>query len=540
MPELLCPWEPSTYLFFSSNVPALIHYSHLVAVVSALGIGLFIFANNPKGVVPRLFLLFVSLFSAWAALDVILWATNRPDVVMFAWSLQVLFEPLTYMVAFYLFYLHVYKRLPQFWVNLVVVALLLPLLVFLPTQINLEALSLSACEAIEGPLAKYYTYFVHGVLICSIAILGIRGIPKLKTQAERWTAVYFGLGLVTFLLAFSSGNIIGSFTDDWTLSQYGLFAMPLFAGLIAYSIVRFGAFNAKVIATQMLVIVLAFAVISLTALREIENVRIVAGLTFILVCILGYILVRSVKREIAQREHIEQLAKDLTRANERQVSLIHFITHQIKGFVTKSRNIFSMMKEGDCGALPEAARPMIDQGFESDTKGLAMIQDILNASNIKSGNVEFKMEPFDLKALLEEIIGSLKSAADQKGLALNASLGESMIVTGDRTQLTNVYKNVIDNAIKYTPSGKVDIHLEKKDGMAVFTQTDTGVGITKEDMERLFTEGGHGVASKKVNVESTGFGLYIAKSIIDKHQGHIKAESEGEGKGSVFTIELPA
>lgn len=199
-----------------------------------------------------------------------------------------------------------------------------------------------------------------------------------------------------------------------------------------------------------------------------------------------------------------------------------------------------MMKEGDCGALPEAARPMIDQGFESDTKGLAMIQDILNASNIKSGNVEFKMEPFDLKALLEEIIGSLKSAADQKGLALNASLGESMIVTGDRTQLTNVYKNVIDNAIKYTPSGKVDIHLEKKDGMAVFTQTDTGVGITKEDMERLFTEGGHGVASKKVNVESTGFGLYIAKSIIDKHQGHIKAESEGEGKGSVFTIELPA
>ncbi len=68
---------------------------------------------------------------------------------------------------------------------------------------------------------------------------------------------------------------------------------------------------------------------------------------------------------------------------------------------------------------------------------------------------------------------------------------------------------------------------------------DSGIGITPEDMKKLFTEGGHGKDSTKVNVESTGFGLYIVKSIIEAHKGKVWAESEGAGKGSRFIIELP-
>jgi signal transduction histidine kinase len=73
----------------------------------------------------------------------------------------------------------------------------------------------------------------------------------------------------------------------------------------------------------------------------------------------------------------------------------------------------------------------------------------------------------------------------------------------------------------------------------VLTSVDTGVGITPEDMKRLFTEGGHGAESIKVNVHSTGYGLYIAKQIAEAHGGAIRAESEGKGKGSRFIVELP-
>jgi signal transduction histidine kinase len=74
----------------------------------------------------------------------------------------------------------------------------------------------------------------------------------------------------------------------------------------------------------------------------------------------------------------------------------------------------------------------------------------------------------------------------------------------------------------------------------LFAIKDTGVGITPEDMQNLFTEGGHGKDSIKVNVESTGFGLYIVKQIVDAHKGRVWAESEGAGKGTQFYIELPS
>ena len=78
----------------------------------------------------------------------------------------------------------------------------------------------------------------------------------------------------------------------------------------------------------------------------------------------------------------------------------------------------------------------------------------------------------------------------------------------------------------------------KTDSGILFSVKDTGVGLAKEDKERLFTEGGKGKNSQKINVDSTGFGLFIAKSIVEAHNGRIWAESEGEGKGSEFRVEL--
>jgi signal transduction histidine kinase len=246
--------------------------------------------------------------------------------------------------------------------------------------------------------------------------------------------------------------------------------------------------------------------------------------------------------EIVYKHSLElaRLKQELEQANERQVTLIHFITHQIKGFVTKSRYIFAGALEGDYGPLSPELKSMIQAGFDSDTQGVNTIQEILNAANIKSGKVTYTMAPFDLKALIDEIVVALKPAALAKGLTLNVACeDEQFTVQGDRAQLMNAFKNLIDNAIKYTPKGEVGMDLIKEKGKAVFKVTDNGIGITPEDMKNLFTEGGHGKESTKVNVESTGFGLYIVKSIIEAHKGRVWAESEGAGKGSTFTVELP-
>ena len=114
------------------------------------------------------------------------------------------------------------------------------------------------------------------------------------------------------------------------------------------------------------------------------------------------------------------------------------------------------------------------------------------------------------------------------------------MLDGDEEKIRrHVIRNIIDNSIKYTPHGSVRVNLGRDGSKMHLVISDTGVGITPEDMKHLFTEGGHGKDSIKVNVHSTGYGLFIAKQIVEAHGGKIWADSDGEDKGSRFIIELP-
>ena len=111
---------------------------------------------------------------------------------------------------------------------------------------------------------------------------------------------------------------------------------------------------------------------------------------------------------------------------------------------------------------------------------------------------------------------------------------------GDPQLLQEVITNLIENAIYYTPKGSVKVHLARNGKKLLVAITDTGVGITAEDMKVLFTEGGHGKDSIRVNTHSTGYGLYIAQQVAQAMGGTIRAESAGTDKGSTFTLEFPA
>ncbi len=232
--------------------------------------------------------------------------------------------------------------------------------------------------------------------------------------------------------------------------------------------------------------------------------------------------------------------EELEIANERQTTLIHFITHQVKGFLTNSRNAFSMLLEGEYGSISPEVRAVAQNGLDSGTKGVKTVQEILNAANIKTGKMAYMMAAMDLRSLVESVTAELKGSAEAKGLKLTLTIpSDSFAIDGDNEQLTHVIKNLIDNSIKYTPTGSVNVSLEKKEGKILFAVKDTGVGITENDKKRLFTEGGHGEESQKINVESTGFGLFIVKNIVEAHHGRVWAESEGQGKGSQFYAEFP-
>ncbi|OGG79178.1 hypothetical protein A3A39_03615 [Candidatus Kaiserbacteria bacterium RIFCSPLOWO2_01_FULL_54_13] len=247
--------------------------------------------------------------------------------------------------------------------------------------------------------------------------------------------------------------------------------------------------------------------------------------------------------EIVYKHSLElaRLTKELELANQQQEGLLHFISHEVKGYLTESEAGFASIAEGDFGTVSEKLKSMAQEALAGVRRGVRTVMEILDASNLKKGTVSYKKQAFDLKETVTRIVNHLKRSADEKGLTIDISIGDGRYtMKGDEEKIKqHVVRNLIDNAIKYTPKGTIEVRLTDGDKLR-FSVKDSGVGITPEDMQNLFTEGGKGKDSLKVNVHSTGYGLFIAKQIVEAHGGKIWAESGGQGKGAKFIVEFPA
>ncbi|MCX6719292.1 MAG: HAMP domain-containing sensor histidine kinase [Candidatus Taylorbacteria bacterium] len=173
------------------------------------------------------------------------------------------------------------------------------------------------------------------------------------------------------------------------------------------------------------------------------------------------------------------------------------------------------------------------------TEGVAFTQQILNASNVEKGTTQFMTQSVDMRKVVEDVVPMLKSIAEKKGLEFKMEISEGdYVMTGDEIQLKESVRNIIDNSVHYTPAGTITVSLARKDDRIIFKVQDTGIGMTEADKSKLFTKGGRGKDSLSINVNSTGYGLFFVKKVIEAHGGTVRAESEGKDKGSVFTVEL--
>lgn len=537
------------YTYLVDQIPmGLLLYSHIPTALIALIFGGFVFFRTRTLSAAMIFGACVS-FAAWCAFDLGSWfAFLGSSSTMFTWSLLDLDGLLMFFFTYYFLYSFVTGKSLPTWQKIAAFVIILPTVVTTLLGLNLTMYDANACASLENAFVTKYPYIVEAIFILSSLVFTVFQWRKTADRNKKREILLAGTGVCVFLIFFFTATLLVSLLAEGDASLYvynyeiyGLFGMPILLIYLGYLIVRYKAFDLRIFGTQALVFALIAVLASEFAFVSSLTNRILVSITLILTVFVGITLIRSVRREIALREHVELLAKDLDTANKQQIALIHFITHQLKGFVAKSRNIFSMLAEGDYGAVPDTMKPVIDEGFNSATKGAQTIQDILNASNIKSGKTTYQMLPLDFKALVDSIIKSLKPNADAKGVAFTVTEpAEPVMITGDQMQLENAIKNLVDNTIKYTPKGSITVTLTNDGTTVRFITQDTGVGITPEDMQHLFTEGGHGAESQKVNVDSTGFGLYIVKKIVEGHGGKVWAESEGAGKGSRFIVEIPA
>ena len=182
----------------------------------------------------------------------------------------------------------------------------------------------------------------------------------------------------------------------------------------------------------------------------------------------------------------------------------------------------------------------MEKVFQSAERLIVLVNDLLNLNRIEDGRIIYTFAPVDIAQMIDDAIFDLKSMAENKGLKLAWIKPHGLpMAWADADKIRQVVINFIDNSIKYTASGNVNVSLRLENDYLVYAVKDTGVGMTPEGKSRLFRKFERGEGGRLMYTEGTGLGLYVAKLMTEAHKGTVSGESEGKDKGSTFSIRIP-
>ncbi len=246
-----------------------------------------------------------------------------------------------------------------------------------------------------------------------------------------------------------------------------------------------------------------------------------------------------------KRIELEGANADLKRLDKLKSIFISSLSHELRTPLTVIKEFISLMLEGRGGALTEDQREYLGIAHKNILRLTNLIENLLDFSRIESGKgLKLKFEPLRLNGVIEEAIMTLSQRLDEKGVAFENRLDPDIpMILGDRNRLVEVFINLIGNGVKFTPpGGKLSVDsrglTEKRDYLKVVF-SDTGVGISPEDLSKVFDRFYQGQRTQEGMISGTGLGLAITKEILEAHGGSITAESKlGSGASFVFTLPL--
>ena len=550
MQELYCETTyPVLKTFFDfSFAQALLLYAYIPIIIISLLIGILVLRSDHRSLRSKLLFGIALSFAFWVINIIFQWVAVYSRVVFFTSQMTAVFEISIFLLSIYFIDVFVNKKNSSFKMRALLSSILFIVLILVPTKINMSYFDIVNCEGVVGILWDAIYLFE----ILAIALIIYMGVKAMKNpnmdSVERKEITIVTIGMSVFLGIFSASNIFGEVLKTYSINLVGPIGMVIFLSLLVYMIVKFRAFNIKLLGAQALVISLIILIAATLLVKDPFYLQVIMATTLILVIGLGYSLTQSVKKEVIQREKIEKLARELGEANEKLKELdqlksefLSLATHQIRAPLTAIKGYSSMLLEGDFGVLPQKAKDSIDTIMKSCQNLINIVGDFLNISRIEQGRMVYEKSIFDIGELVQEVANELKPNIQNAGLSLEIEIPNnfSAKVNADKGKIKQVIGNIIDNAIKYTPHGNIKVSIFKEQNKIKIAVKDSGVGIDPSEIDKLFTKFSRTKDASKTNVTGTGLGLYIAKKMAEAHQGDIKVSSEGVGKGTTFTIELP-
>lgn len=241
-----------------------------------------------------------------------------------------------------------------------------------------------------------------------------------------------------------------------------------------------------------------------------------------------------------------QLHENLKHANIKLLELdklkdefVSLTSHELRSPLTAINGYLSLVLRPET-KLDEKTREKLKRVYESGERLVALVNDMLDVSRIESGRIQLNPQRFSLSQLVSEVKDELATKSGVKKLQLVLTVEKEYEVIADKAKIRQVIINILDNAIKFTPEkGLINMKISQNGPMVEMLISDTGIGISQEDLPKLFTKFGR-LDSSYIGIsvsQGTGLGLYISKKLIEASGGKIEAES-AQGKGTCFRFTL--
>jgi signal transduction histidine kinase len=236
---------------------------------------------------------------------------------------------------------------------------------------------------------------------------------------------------------------------------------------------------------------------------------------------------------------LQESEKILLETNAEKDKFFSIIAHDLKNPFHSILNFSDLLLKHYSTYDKEEVLTFIKMIHESSRQAFNLLDNLLHWSRARTGRMSLQSVTVDLKNLVTDIICLLEVAASEKNIKITNSVRPKTFIQGDENMISTVIRNIISNAIKFTrPTGKITIASREKNDTCEISVTDNGVGISEENLGRLFRIDTHFSTTGTANEEGTGLGLILCKEFVDLNNGNIRVVSKS-GKGSTFTVELP-
>ena len=256
--------------------------------------------------------------------------------------------------------------------------------------------------------------------------------------------------------------------------------------------------------------------------------------------LLGYVkILRDLTDRKNAEEAIKKYIKDLEELNNHKESILAILSHDLRSPLGAIVGIADLLKSEFDEMESEEVKKMINHIFEASKKELNMLDYLVEWARIKYASEVFSPTQLELERYVKKVFETLNNVAEIDTINLHHEIEEKASVFADEKMLLSILQNIVSNAIKHShKGGKITVTAKTKDNKLIVQVKDTGVGMSKEIQEKLFTPQVKALSKAREENKGAGIGLLLVKGFLEKNGGEIWVEST-EGEGSSFYFTLP-